>query len=60
MKKFKHKRKCPKCKQKDVLNTFVKKGSFYLDDNANGAEANRNLMHRRCNTCAYTWNEKVK
>ncbi len=58
MKKFKYKRKCPKCAQRDILNIFVRKGKFYVDIHES-REANRDLMHRRCNTCSYNWNEKT-
>jgi transposase-like protein len=56
MKKFKYKRKCPKCKQDDITNMFVKKGKFDI----RGIEADRDLIHRYCNLCRYSWNEKVK
>ncbi len=61
MKKFKYKRKCPKCKQHNISNTFVKKGSIYKDiRDGRGLRAPRDLMYRKCWVCNWTWEEKVK
>lgn len=59
MKKFKYKRNCPKCDQKDITNMFVKKGRFYLNIEKSAAEASRDLINRQCSICGYNWNEKV-
>ena len=61
MKRFKYKRKCPKCGRHNISNTFVKKGGLYKDiKNGRGLGASRDLMYRHCNICAHTWDEKVK
>jgi hypothetical protein len=59
MKKFKFKRKCPKCGQRDIANIFVKKGKFYLNADRHGVAADRDLIHRYCNICRYSWDERV-
>ena len=60
MKKFKFKRKCPKCKQANVSNRFVKKGGIYFETTGRPAiKANRNLIQRCCDTCLYHWDEKA-
>ncbi len=58
MEKYLHKRKCPKCGQKDIYDHFVEKGERIDDSFLDPFDTtNKDIIRRYCRNCSWKWSE---